>query len=108
MSDDLFNKIGLIETDGKKLETIYQLQKAFEQVKSNYASEYNNTSNDILETVKSRMKKNPYMAKAIQTFVNRYVLSSLRESATEELYGMLSAEIVQTLQTLSHTSCVII
>lgn len=107
-SNNLLTKIELLENDSKKIETIEHLQHAFDKVRSSYSVEYNSLSNDVINTVKARMKQNPYMQRTVQYFVNNYVIDSLKEQATEELYNMLSAEVVLTFQTLSHTSCTVL
>lgn len=104
---ELFKKIELLETDASKLEQIERFQSAFEELKANCAKEYSSTTHEVLTKIKNKMKANPYMKSAVESYVNTYVIESLRERAKESLYDMLSAEMVQTLQTLSHASCVV-
>lgn len=47
------------------------------------------------------------MREAVEIFVNSYVCQDKKEEATEAMYNMLAAELIQTYQALSHASCVI-
>lgn len=103
--EKLLKEIGTIEEDQKRLESIYQLEKAFNEVKASYSQEYNETLLNAMKEIKSKMKRNPKMKEAVNSFVNIYVHNNKKDEATEALYDMLAAEMLETLQTLSHTSC---
>jgi hypothetical protein len=104
---NLFAQIGLIEDDQKRLESINRLQEAFNEVKAGYAEEYNSTLVDVISQIKTKLKNNQKMNEAVTTYVNNYVKFDKREEASEALYNMLSAELVQTFQALTHTSCIL-
>lgn len=106
MDNNLFRQIGIIETDGQRLESIRQLEEAFNEIKSSYAQEYDQTLVNIINQIKDKMKRNQKMQNAVEKYIQRYVTDiSIKDEAREVLYSMLAAELAQTFQTLSHTSC---
>ena len=108
---DLFSQLSVIEEDKNRLESINRLQEAFDEVGSSYANEYNTALSNALDHVKSKMKSkmksNIKMREAVDNYVRNYVILEKRTEASEALYNMLAAELLQTFQALSHTSCVI-
>lgn len=104
---NLFQQLGVIEEDQKRLESISKLEDAFNEVKASYAQEYNSTLSEALDQIKIRMKKNPKMVEAVEGYVNKHCKEESKGQAAEELYGMLAAEMLQTFQALSHASCLV-
>jgi hypothetical protein len=106
MDNNLFRQIGIVDTDGQRLESIRHLEKAFNEVKESYSREYDQTLTNVIEQIKNRMKQNLKMRQAVDGFIQSYVSNENKKTeATEVLYGMLAAELAQTFQALSHTSC---
>lgn len=108
MSQDntLFHDLSTIEEDTKKLESIDRLQQAFRDVRQSYREEYRDSMTHVLGNIKKKMKKNHGMVEAVNDYVQRFVPGN-RQEATEELYNLLAAEMLHTLQALQHTNCAI-
>jgi ribosomal protein S7 len=94
-----------IEEDSKKLESIDKLQQAFQEVRQSYRSEYQESLDHVLGNIKSKMMQNQSMIDAVTIYVEKYVAPDKRDAASEELYNMLAAEMLQTMQAIQHTSC---
>jgi len=107
MSNSLFKDLTTIETDQKQLESIERLQQAFIDVRRSYRQEYHDSLEHLLTNVKDKMKKNPGMVDAVATYIERFVDEEKHEEAREELYNILAAEMLQTIQTLQHTNCMV-
>lgn len=105
--DNMLRELNTIEHDQKQLESIERLQHAFNQVKETYAREYNDTLGHVITPVKEKLQKDDKMRSVVNNYVEKFVNEDKREIARDELYTILAADYVHTLQTLSHTSCVI-
>ncbi len=105
--DRILIQLNTIEKDQKRLENIRQLENAFNEVKSSYANEYNNTLAEVNEKIKTKLKENAKIRDVVNKYVRTYAKPEVAEEATDMLYNLLSAELAMTLQTLSHTSCII-
>lgn len=103
--DDLLKEITTIEQDQKQLENIEQLEKALNKVKAGYTQDYNQKLLHTIEQFKSQLKNNQKIRETVDKFVHDYVFPEKRAEARDFLYGILSAEMIQTLQALNHTSC---
>lgn len=108
MSDQTFFKdLNLLDKDSKHIESIDRLQKAFIEVRQKYRHEYNDSMNHVLENIKKKMKSNSGMVNAVDSYVQEYVCPDKREDAINSLYDLLAAEMLHTIQTLQHASCVV-
>lgn len=105
--DEILQKLNTVGRDQQKLETLNRLEQAVNEVKKSCSEEYSTTLSSVIEKIKEKMKANPNMVKAVENFSHNFVPIEKRGEAEEALYGMLSAEIAQTVQVLSHTSCVV-
>jgi len=103
--DKLFAHLATIEEDQNKLESIGQLEEAFNEVKSNYRQEYDTNLKVVIEHIKDKLKRNEKIKNAVEKYVYTYVRPEVVDEAIEVLYGMLAAELAQTMQALTHTSC---
>ena len=104
---NFFQELSIVETDQKQLESIDRLQQAFLDVRKSYSQEYKESLNHLLTNVKDKMKQNPGMVDAVNTYVSKFVPMNKQDVAKEELYNLLAAEMLQTMQTLQHASCVV-
>lgn len=104
---NLFEHLGNIDHDHKQLQQIDELQQAFNKVKKGYEKDYILKLKGAIDEVKSRLKNNCGMHKAVEIYIQKYVIGTeeFKNNAREELYEILAAEMLQTFQTLSHTSC---
>ena len=107
MSNNIFEQLSTIEQDQKQLDSINRLQTAFDEVRSSYSQEYNTTLSNVLSQFTDKLKANDKMKKAVDTFVSSYVKPECKDDATESLYNMLAAELLQTFQAVSHASCAV-
>lgn len=106
MDNDLLKRINIVEQDAERLESIRRLEKAFNEVKTSYSKEYNSTLSGVIDHIKGKIKGNEKMKEAVESFVENFVTDkSKKDEAREVLYGMLAAEMAQTMQALSHASC---
>jgi hypothetical protein len=105
MSENIFHDLTTIEADQKQLESIDRLQQAFADVRQNYRREYQDSLQHVLANVKNKMKSNEGMVEAVNIYVSRFVSADKEEEATEELYNLLAAEMLQTMHALQHTTC---
>ena len=105
--DKLFSQLSTIEQDQTRLESIRQLESAFNEVKASYAQEYDATLTNVIEHIKDKLKKNAKVRNAVEKYVYTYVRPEAVDEAMEVLYGMLAAELAQTMQALTHTSCTV-
>jgi len=105
--DKLFSQLNTIEQDQTRLESIRQLESAFNEVKASYSQEYDATLTNVIEHIKDKLKKNVKVRNAVEKYVYTYVRPEVMSEATEVLYGMLAAELAQTMQALTHTSCAV-
>jgi predicted Zn-dependent protease len=101
------DKIIELESERMNLEQINKLQEAFTEVKASYREHYAEDLNKLLTTFKSRMKNNDNISQVVNDYIDKYINSEHRQSAREELYNILGAEMLETFMTLSHTSCTI-
>jgi hypothetical protein len=106
-SASFFKDLTTVETDQKQLESIDRLQQAFLDVRKSYSQEYKESLNHLLTNVKDKMKRNPGMVDAVNTYVSKFVPVNKQDVAKEELYNLLAAEMLQTLQTLQHATCLV-
>jgi uncharacterized protein YggL (DUF469 family) len=106
--ENLFHKIYTIEEDEDKLNQINKLQAAFKEVKSSYVHEHDDNLREVINIIKNKLKVNKGMHDAVEGYIERYVKEEMKHEAREQLYDMLAAELLQTMQVLSHTSCAIL
>lgn len=106
-TNSFFQELATVETDKQQLESIDRLQQAFLDVRKSYSQEYKENLTHLLTNVKDKMKKNPGMVEAVDMYVRKFVPISDQDAAKEELYNLLSAEMLQTLQTLQHATCAV-
>jgi 3-hydroxyacyl-CoA dehydrogenase len=92
-----------MDEEERYLKKIEALQEAF----SNIKKEHDHHFHHILNTFKQKMKENPVIVENVESFVNNYVIAEYENEAREVLYGMLAAEMVDAIRTLSKTSCTI-
>jgi len=104
---NVFSDLKTIEADTQRLERIDKLQKAFQEVRETYRSEYHHSLNHAIGNIKAKMVQNRYMTDAVNSYVEKFVPKEKHDDAREELFNMLAAEFLQTLNTLQHTSCVL-
>lgn len=105
---DLIDKINLINHDQEELKNIEELQKAFNNVKENCRKERDHNLREAVDKVKEKLKNNPGISKVVESFVAKYIQYDLQESAEEDLYDMLAAEYLETLNAMTHTlPCII-
>ena len=105
---ELFNELTVIEQDQDRIDSINRLQQAFNEVKNGYQYEYNQSVSHMVGEIKSKMKMNTSMVRAVNSFVDKYVENPSKKSAAkDEMYGILSAEMMSMLQALKHTTCII-
>lgn len=107
MDETFFKDLNNIEEDSKKMESIDKLQEAFHEVRESYRTEYQQSLHHVLGNIKEKMSKNKGMVDAVNIYLSKYVAPEKQAPAREELLNMLSAEILQTMQTLQHTSCTV-
>lgn len=101
----IFRDLNILEEDSKQLESIAKLQQAFREVRQNYRDEYTSSMNHVLGQIKEKMRKNHGMVDAVNSYILQYVEPSKHKKATDELYNLLAAEMLHTLQALQHTTC---
>lgn len=104
---NFFQELSIVETDQKQLESIDRLQQAFLDVRKSYSQEYKESLTHLLTNVKEKMKRNHGMVEAVDIYVSKFVPVNKQDAAKEELYDLLSAEMLQTLQTLQHATCMV-
>jgi predicted phage gp36 major capsid-like protein len=102
---DIFEQLSIVTEDQKKLESIEELQKAFNNARESCRRERNDTLRQAVDNIKEKMRKNTGVKKAVNVFISTYVPENKKADATEALYDMLSVEFLETLNTISHTSC---
>lgn len=108
---NIFAQLNTVENDEEQLRRIKQLEDAFASVRESYQHEHDDNLRKALNTVKSKIKKNKNMRHAVNKFVDKYVKDDIKEQGREDLYDLLSAEMLQTINTLQHaeyTDCTIL
>ena len=105
--DNLFSDIGRLDSERLSLEQINRLQDAFNDVKKSYDYKYEEDLNSVIKSMRQRLQSNQMICDTVNNYIQKYVSSDKQDNAKEELYNILSAEMLQTLVALSHTSCII-
>lgn len=105
--ENIFTDLSHIEEDSKHLENIRRLQRVFHDVQEKYRNDYTTSLNHSISYVEEKLKANPKMREAVNIFIDKYVKDN-KDNAREELYRMLSAEMLHVIQTMQHVSCIIL
>ena len=99
--NQLLKEISVMDEEALYLKKIESLQEAF----SNIKQDHDNHLRHILNTFKQKMQDNPVIEENVESFVNNYVINEYQDEARDVLYSMLAAEMVDTFQTLSNSTC---
>ena len=103
----IFRDLTTVENDAQKMAEIDRLQEAFNQVRASYAAEHDSSMRHAISEVRERLEKNPGMIRAVQLYTERFVAPDRREAASAALFELLAAELLQTMNALQHTACVV-
>lgn len=105
--DNFLPELKELEQNEKKLQMIKELEENILTLKQKYSREYSNEINVLLHYIREKMEQNINMKNVVETYVNRYCNKNQQEEAREQLYNLLSAEIIQIIQTITRTNCII-
>jgi hypothetical protein len=102
---NIMDNLHRLETDQHRLDEIAHLEIMLKDAKKKYVSDYKNMTEKVVSPVVGKLKDNSRIKKVVDNYLDTYVLTDKRNNAEIELYNIMAAEFLGTLEALSQTQC---
>jgi len=103
--DDILKEINDIDTIESDMHKIKSLNETLNEVYAKDKEKINTNLKHITETFKVKLKNNAQFASVVENYVNKYVTNpNLKNEAKEELFVILTAELLGLFRGISHNT----
>jgi len=103
--DRILNELLLIESEESDLHKIEALKDTLEHVFENVKEQNQHHLQDITAIFKNKLKENPNFKTVVDNYVDKYVHDEIKkDSAKEDLFDILTAELLGMFRGVSRTT----
>lgn len=102
--DKIFKDLSTIEKEQAQVEKIQSLKEALDSAKKEHQDHVKKSIEHISGTFKDKLKHNKVFSNIVTNYVNKYVKDGELENAEDELYNILTGEMVSLFDALLHSS----
>jgi hypothetical protein len=103
--DNIITQLQQLESDQHRLEEIQKIEHMLKKVKSEFKKDYTEISAKVVDKFVDKLKHNKRIKNVVEDYIDAYVTPEFKKDATESLYEIMSAEYMEVIETLNHTSC---
>jgi hypothetical protein len=103
--DDILRELSQIETTEHELHKIEALNETLSQFTEEVKKQNQNHLENITNIFNNKLKSNPNFRKVVTNYVNKYVNEDKRDEATEELFLILTGEILGMYRGITQAKC---
>ena len=103
--DDILRELSQIQTTEYELHKIQALHDTLEQVSSEVKKQNQNHLEHITNTFNNKLKTNPNFQQVVNNYVNKFVKEDMKDQAKEELFLILTGEMMGMFRGLSQSKC---
>ena len=105
--DDIIKELSQIQTTEYELYKIQALHDTLEQVSSEVKKQNKNHLENITNTFNNKLKTNPNFQQVVNNYVDKFVKEEMKEQAKEELFLILTGEIIGMFRGITQTKCTV-
>lgn len=105
--DEIFKEISQIEASDYDLYKIKALNETLEHYAKDLEASQDNHLEHITKIFNNKLKSNPNFNKVVDDYVKKYAKDDLRDQAREDLYFILTGEMLGLFKGLNNTKCTI-
>lgn len=105
--EEILSDLNTIEKKQNDLAKIDALKKALTDAQNQHREHLNTSMKHVTTMFKTRLKESSEFNKVVDDYVAKYVSEELRETAKEDMYNILTGELIGMFNGLSHTTCTI-
>lgn len=103
--DDILRELSQIQTTEYELHKIQALHDTLEQVSSEVKKQNRNHLEHITNTFNNKLKTNPNFQLVVNNYVDKFVKEDMKDQAKEELFLILTGEMMGMFRGLSQSKC---
>ena len=103
--ENILKEIAQIDTEKEDLHKLELLNETISQVSQNVKKQNDEHLKNITSIFAEKIKNNPGYNKVVTDFVNKYVNDDKKEDATNELFLILTGELLSVFKGLNQTNC---
>ena len=108
MSDDIYKEIEEIEVLDSNLHKIKLINETFSDIYEKNKQVFDTNLQHTTDVLKNKLKQNNDFSTVVNNYVNKFVSDdSLKEQAKDEMFLILTGEILGIYRGISHTTCTI-
>ena len=103
--DAILKELTQIETSEYELHKIQALNETLSQFSSEVKKQNQNHLEHITNTFNNKLKTNPNFQQVVNNYVDKFVKEDLKEQAREELFLILTGEMIEMFRCITQTKC---
>jgi hypothetical protein len=103
--DDILKELSQIQTTEYELHKIQALHDTLEQVSNEVKKQNQNHLENITNTFNNKLKTNPNFQQVVNNYVDKFVKEDMKNQAKEELFLILTGEMIGMFKGLSQSKC---
>ena len=103
--DEIFKEITQIQASEYDLYKLQALNDTLEHYTTEIAVKNANHIEHVTDLFNSKLKSNPNFKKVVDDYVDKYVKHEVKEQAREELFLILTGEMIGLFKGINTTQC---
>ena len=103
--DDILRELSQIQTTEYELDKIQALHDTLEQVSSEVKKQNQNHLEHITNTFNNKLKTNPNFQLVVNNYVDKFVKEEMKDQAKEELFLILTGEMMGMFRGITQSKC---
>jgi hypothetical protein len=103
--DDILKELSQIQTTEYELHKIQALHDTLEQVSLEVKKQNQNHLEHITNTFNNKLKTNPNFQKVVNNYVDKFVKEDMKDQAKEELFLILTGEMMGMFRGITQSKC---
>ena len=103
--DGILKELSQIETTEYELHKIQALHDTLEQVSSEVKKQNQNHLEHITNTFNNKLKTNPNFQQVVNNYVDKFVKEDMKDQAKEELFLILTGEMMGMFRGITQSKC---
>lgn len=105
--DDLIKEFALLENNQYEIEKIQALNETLTQVSNDVKKQTDEHIKNITNIFNTKLKQNKNFNDVVNNYIDKYISDDRKEDAREELFLILTGEMLGIFKGLSQTKCCI-
>jgi hypothetical protein len=105
--DELIKEFALLEKNQYEIEKIQALNETLTQVSNDVRKQTDDHVKNITNIFNTKLKQNKNFNDVVNNYIDKYIPDDRKEEAREELFLILTGEMLGIFKGLSQTKCCI-